>query len=76
MDARRSPASTDAPWVMLLSVWLGAGADAGMAADWHARVVLPDARTREFSSPFELAQFLSHASWIAADPRPGPGCLR
>ena len=55
MDAHRSPASTDAPWVVLLSVWPGAGAGGGMTADWHARVVLPDARTREFSCPFELA---------------------
>lgn len=38
--------------VMLLSVW------AGTAQPWHARIVLPDARALEFSSPFELARYL------------------
>lgn len=47
----RTPA---APLVMLLSVW----ADAGPGAHWHARLVLPDAQTHEFQSPFALAQFL------------------
>lgn len=47
----RTPAS---PLVMLLSVW----ADAGPGARWHARLVLPDAQTHEFQSPFALAQFL------------------
>ena len=33
---------------------------------WHAAVVGPDATTREFTSPFELARFFA---W----PRPAPG---
>lgn len=41
------------PSVMLLSVWQG------QDANWHARVVLPDAAAHEFDSPFELARFLS-----------------
>lgn len=78
MDASRSPAPATAPWVMLVTVWHGAGAGAGRAAGWHARVVLPDARTREFSSPFELAQFLSRAACIAPESssNPGSGGLR
>ena len=57
MDRGAIPAidrrATPAPQVMLLSVWL---ADGGA---WHARIVLPDAQLHEFTSPFDLAQFLS-----------------
>ena len=74
MDASQSPATATAPWVMLLSVWPAAAA--GTPAGWHARVVLPDARTREFSSPFELAQFLSRAGWSPPDATPGASGLR
>ena len=77
MDARRPPAprgAPAAPWVMLLSVW--PAADAGAQSGWHARVVLPDASTREFRSPFELAQFVSRAGWTAADASPAAGGLR
>ena len=74
MQTNRSPAAAAAPWVMLLSVWPGGAA--GTAAGWHARVVLPDARTREFSSPFELAQFLSRAGCIPPDASPATGGLR
>lgn len=42
-----------APRVMLLSVWTSAD------ATWHARLVMPDAQTHEFASPFELSRFLS-----------------
>jgi len=43
------------PLVLLLRVWTGT---AGSGAGWHARLVWPHGRTRDFSSPFELAQFL------------------
>ncbi len=74
MDASRSPEPAATPWVMLLSVWLGA--DAATTAGWHARIVLPDARTREFDSPFELAQFLSRALRQPAAPGQGSAGLR
>ena len=74
MDATRSPAMPAAPWVMLLSVW--PGADGGTTAGWHARIVLPDARTREFASPFELAQFVGRALRLPAEPGQGSGGLR
>lgn len=74
MEPVRSPTPPAAPWVMLLSVW--PAADAGPAGAWHARIVLPDARTREFGSPFELAQFLSHALRQPAPPGQGTGGLR
>ena len=67
-------APSAAPWVMLLSAW--PGVEAGSAAGWHARIVLPDARTREFESPFELAQFLSRALRQPAAPGGGSGGLR
>lgn len=53
------------PRVMLLSVW------AGTALPWHARIVLPDARALEFSSPFELARFLARMADDKALPRGG-----
>jgi hypothetical protein len=74
MDATRSPAQPEAPWVMLLSVW--PGTDAASTAGWHARIVLPDARTREFASPFELAQFVGRALRHPSDPGQGSGGLR
>jgi hypothetical protein len=74
MDTTRPPAAATAPWVMLLSVW--PGAEAGTTAGWHARIVLPDARTREFASPFELAQFLSRVLRPPTDAGPGCGGLR
>jgi hypothetical protein len=74
MDTTRPPAAAAAPWVMLLSVW--PGAEVGTTAGWHARIVLPDARTREFDSPFELAQFLSRVLRPPAEPGPGSGGLR
>lgn len=74
MDAIRSPAPDAAPWVMLLSVW--PGTDAGTTAGWHARIVLPDACTREFESPFELAQFLSRTLRRPVEPGQGSGGLR
>jgi hypothetical protein len=74
MQATRSPAAS--PCVMLLSVWSGAAGGAATAAGWHARVVLPDARSREFSSPFELAQFLSRTDCIPPYPSPSSGGLR
>ena len=74
MDATRPPEGAVAPWVMLLSVW--PGASAGTTAGWHARIVLPDARTREFDSPFELAQFVSRVLRQPAAPSPGGGGLR
>ena len=73
MDATRPPVTAAAPWVMLLSVWPSA---AGTTAGWRARIVLPDARTREFDSPFELAQFISHALRQPAEPGSGGGGLR
>ena len=74
MDATRPPATAAAPWVMLLSVWPGAAV--GTADRWHARIVLPDARTREFDSPFELAQFVSRVLRQPVEPGPGGGGLR
>lgn len=74
MDATRSPGPATAPWVMLLSIW--PGKDAGTTLGWHARIVLPDACSREFDSPFELAQFLSRVRWPRADPGPDAGGLR
>lgn len=69
MDPGATPAidrrATPAPQVMLVSVWLATG------GDWHARVVLPDAQQREFTSPFDLAQFLSQLP--RALPRPVSG---
>jgi hypothetical protein len=59
---------------MLLSVW--PCADATATVGWHARIVLPDARTREFESPFELAQFLSRAVRQPAGSGQGSGGLR
>ena len=71
----QTAATAAAPCAMLLSVW--PAADAGTPAGWHARVVLPDARTREFSSPFELAQFLSRSGWSPPDATsPTAGGLR
>lgn len=57
------------PRVMLLSVWQD-----DLAA-WHARVVMPDAQAHEFTSPFELAQFLAHSTRTLPRP-PGGGGLR
>lgn len=74
MYASPSPAPAAAPWVMLLSVW--PGVDAATTEGWHARIVLPDARTREFESPFELAQFLSRVLRQPAEPGQGSGGLR
>lgn len=74
MDASRSPAPDPAPWVMLLSVW--PGTDAASMAGWHARIVLPDACTREFKSPFELAQFLRRALRRPVETGQGSGGLR
>ena len=51
---------------MLLSVWLDE------LAAWHARVVMPDAQAHEFTSPFELAQFLAHRTRAP----PGPAGRR
>lgn len=48
IDRRTAPA----PQVMLLSVWRA------VDGAWHARIVLPDAQRHEFTSPFDLAQFL------------------
>lgn len=75
-------AATAAPKVMLLSVWADAGGGAGAGAAWHARVVLPDARAIEFSSPFALAQYLNQLAreGVAAErgtqPPQAPGGLR
>ena len=74
MDANRAPAPAAAPWVMLLSVW--PGVEGGTMGGWHARVVLPDARTHEFDSPFELAQFLSRAGPAPALSKLGSRGLR
>ncbi len=63
------PTAAKPPRVMLLSVWQD-----DLAA-WHARVVMPDAQAHEFTSPFELAQFLAHST--RAPPRlAGGGGLR
>ena len=62
--------ATPAPQVMLLSVWLAAG------GDWHARVMLPDAQQREFTSPFDLAQFLSQLPRALLRPPSGMTGLR
>ena len=50
---RRNPPA--APQVMLVSVWLDVG------GVWRGRLVSCEAQAHEFSSPFELAQFLAHA---------------
>lgn len=68
MDLTTPPAQTAAPRVMLLCVWLDA------QAVWHARVVEEDAQAHEFSSPFDLAQFLSRH--VRAPPPPGVKGLR
>lgn len=74
MERSPPPDPAAAPWVMLLSVWTGT--DAVTTTGWHARIVLPDARTREFESPFELAQFLSRALRQPGGPGRGFGGLR
>lgn len=53
------------PCVMLLSVW------GGRAGPWHARIVLPDARALDFSSPFELARYLGQVQDEGAAGRSG-----
>lgn len=68
MDPTTPPSAAASPQVMLLSVWLDT------SAGWHARVVTPDARAHEFTSPFDLAQFLSRR--LQAPPRAGTGSLR
>lgn len=73
MTAAAPPPSPAAPWVVLLSVW--AGPDGG-SAGWHARVVWPDSHSREFDSPFELAQFLGRPPRWPADAGPKAGGLR
>lgn len=55
------------PQVMLLSVWLDAG------AAWHARLVTADARAHEFTSPFALAQFLGQPLRLGPPPPRGDG---
>ena len=69
-QAASAPADkpADAPRVMLLSLWAPPG------AAWHVRLVETDARVHEFTSPFELARFLAHASVLP--PREGAGGLR
>lgn len=62
-----------APLVLLVSVWPGA---AGSGCGWHAQVVWPDACSREFDSPFELAQFLSSPPRRSADAPARVGGLR
>lgn len=73
MDVTRPSAPPAEAWVMLLSVWL---TDAGTSGGWHARIVMSDARTREFESPFELAQFLSRPMRQPTEPGPGSMGLR
>ena len=68
MDQARPRAPAAMPRVMLLSVWLDT------AAVWHARVVTPDAQAHEFTSPFDLAQFLCRS--VRAPPRAGDAGLR
>jgi hypothetical protein len=68
MEPTTPPSVAATPQVMLLSVWLDT------MAGWHARVVTPDARAHEFTSPFDLAQFLSRR--LQPQPRPGRGSLR
>ena len=74
MDLGAIPAidrrATPAPQVMLVSVWLAAG------GDWHARVVLPDAQQREFTSPFDLAQYLGQLPHALLRPATGTRGLR
>ena len=55
---------------MLLSVWLAGG------GAWHARIVLPDAQLREFTSPFELAQYLGQLPHALLRPATGTRGLR
>lgn len=50
------PSATPTPAAMCLNVWLDA------AAQWHARLVLPDTRVLDFDSPFLLAQYLGRAA--------------
>ncbi|MBA4178637.1 MAG: hypothetical protein C0505_19065, partial [Leptothrix sp. (in: Bacteria)] len=59
---------------MLLGVWLGDAA--GIAPGWRSRMVLPDARTLEFDSPFEPAHFASRVQRRRADAGPDAGRLR
>ena len=74
MDPGTNPAverrATSAPQVMLLSVWLAGG------GAWHARIVLPDAQLREFTSPFELAQYLGQLPHALLRPATGTRGLR
>lgn len=56
MDHATPPALAAPPQVMLLSVWLDT------AAVWHARLLTPDAQVHEFTSPFDLAQFLCRSA--------------
>jgi hypothetical protein len=53
--------------VMLLSLWVSSG------AEWHARLVGPDAAVHDFTSPFELARFLAHPPKPELPPVPGSG---
>ncbi len=68
MEPTTPPETAAMPQVMLLCVWQDA------AAGWHARLVMPDARAQEFTSPFDLALFLSRS--LRAPPRAGVGGLR
>ena len=72
LAAPRPAAATTLPRVMLLSVW----SDVAPGTAWHARLVWPDARSREFHSPFELAQFLGQAGRNPDEPPAGSGGLR
>lgn len=65
---RRNPPA--APQVVLVSVWLDA------AGSWHARLVSSQAQAHEFSSPFELAQFLMQLPRVRQQAAPGSGGLR
>jgi hypothetical protein len=53
--------------VMLLSLWQGDG------TEWRARLVGTDGVVHEFTSPFELARFLSRPPWPTHAPAPGGG---
>jgi hypothetical protein len=53
MQFQSTPPADAEPTVMLLSLWSTSG------ADWHARLVAPDASVHDFTSPFELARFLA-----------------
>lgn len=66
VESPPTPPSTEPPRVMLLSVWAEA------SQPWHARIVMPDARTQDFSSPFELARYLGQMAYTGhAPPRGG-----